>query len=131
MALLITSCSVKRNVPENKMILKRNYVEIHSNDVDFTKSDISPYITQSANPNFLGIMPLTWIYYKTENKTDKKFFSWINKTIGEKPVYFNEELKETSVTQINKYLNDIGYFNSGISTEVKDKKGIAKVFYNI
>lgn len=125
------SCSIRKHVPEGEMILKNNVVEIHSKDVDFTKSDISDYIIQSSNPKFLGVMPLTWVYYKTEKKKDKKFFNWINKTIGEKPVYFNNDMKENSVVQIGKYLNDIGYFNSGISTEVKNKRGISKVYYGI
>ena len=126
----LVSCSIRKHIPEDKMILKNNVVEIYSQDVDFTKSDISPYIIQSSNPKFLGIMPLTWLYYKTENKSSK-LFQWINKTAGEKPVYFNNEMKENSVEQISKYLNDIGYFNSGISTKIKNKKGISKVYYGI
>ena len=113
------------------MILKNNVVEIHSKDVDFTKSDISSCIAQSSNPKFLGLMPLTWVYYKTEKNKESKFVKWINKTIGEKPVYFSNDLKEISVTQISKYLNDVGYFNSGISTEIKNKRGISKVYYGI
>ena len=112
------------------MILKNNVVEIHSKDVEFSKSDISSCIAQASNPKFLGFMPLTWVYYKTENK-DSKFVKWINKTMGEKPVYFNDDLKEVSVAQISKYLNDVGYFNSAISTEVKNKRGISKVYYGI
>ena len=126
----LVSCSIRKHIPEDKMILKNNVVEIYSQDVDFTKSDISSYIIQSSNPKFLGIMPLTWLYYKTENKSSK-LFQWINKTAGEKPVYFNNEMKENSVEQISKYLNDIGYFNSGISTKIKNKKGISKVYYGI
>lgn len=126
----LVSCSIRKHIPEDKMILKSNVVEIYSQDVDFTKSDISPHIIQSSNPKFLGIMPLTWLYYKTENK-NSKLFQWINKTAGEKPVYFNNEMKENSVVQISKYLNDIGYFNSGISTKIKNRKGISKVYYGI
>ena len=126
----LVSCSIRKHIPEDKMILKNNVVEIYSEDVDFTKSDISPYIIQSSNPKFLGIMPLTWLYYKTENKSSK-LFQWINKTAGEKPVYFNNEMKENSVEQISKYLDDIGYFNSGISTKIKNRKGISKVYYGI
>ena len=33
--------------------------------------------------------------------------------------------------QISKYLNNIGYFNSGISVEIKNKKKTAKVTYGI
>lgn len=131
MMIFLVSCSMRKNIPEGKMILKNNVVEIYAQNVDFTKSDISSYISQSSNPKFLGFMPATWIYYKTENKTDKKLFGWINKTIGKKPVYLNDDMKEKSVSEINKYLNDVGYFYSGISTKVKNKKGICKVIYGI
>ena len=131
MLTFLASCSLRKHVPEDKMILKNNIVEINSKDANFTKSDITSYISQSATPNILGFMPQIWIYYKTENKTDKKFCNWINKTIGEKPVYFSNDLKEKSVSQISKYLNDIGYFNSGISTEIKNKHGIGSVIYGI
>ena len=103
MAISMVSCSIKKHVPKNEMILKSNVVEIHSKDVDFTRSDITPYIIQSPTPNFLGLMPLTWVYYKTENKKDKKLSNWINKTIGEKPVYFSKEMEESSIVQIDKY----------------------------
>ena len=113
------------------MILKRNKIEIYSDDVDFTKSDISGCLTQQSNPNFLGFMPLTWIYYKTENKTDKRLYKWINDNISEKPVYYSNEMREKSVSQIIKYLGDIGYFNSVVTNKVKNKKGIGKVYYEI
>ena len=130
MITTFVSCSIRKHIPEGEMILKNNIVEIHSKDVEFSKSDISSCIAQASNPKFLGFMPLTWVYYKTENK-DSKFVKWINKTMGEKPVYFNNDLKETSVAQISKYLNDVGYFNSAISTEIKNKRGISKVYYGI
>ena len=131
MVLFLTSCSIKKYIPDNEVLLKRNNIEIFSKDVDFTKSDISPYIVQEENSNILGLMPLTWVYYKTEKKSDKKISGWINKTIGKKPVYYSNEQKDNSVMQISKYLNNIGYFNSGISVEVKNKKKSVKVTYGI
>ena len=126
-----TSCSIRKHIPENKMILKRNKIVIHSQDVDFSKSDIDACLSQSSNPNFIGFMPLTWVYYKTEKKVDKKFYKWINTTMGEKPVYYNDDLREKSVAQIIKYLGDIGYFNSGVSNKIKNRNGIGKVYYEI
>lgn len=113
------------------MILKDNMIEIDNPKVSFTKSDISPYIIQSENPKFLGFMPLTWLYYKTEKNKDSKVIKWINKTIGEKPVYLNNEMTENSVKQINGYLNNIGYFNSKVTTEVNNRRGIGNVTYTI
>lgn len=131
MITMLVSCSVRKFVPSNEMILKSNVVEIHSKDVDFTKTDITPYIVQQSNPKIFGLMPFTWIYYKTEGGKDRKIKQWINENFGKEPVYFDNEMKENSVVQISKYLNDIGYFNSGISTEIKNKRGISKVYYGI
>lgn len=86
---------------------------------------------QQSNPSFFGFMPLTWLYYKTEDKTDKSLYKWINNSISEKPVYYSNEMREKSVSQIIKYLGDIGYFNSVVSNKVKNRKGIGKVYYEI
>ena len=128
---LFSSCTIRKHIPENNMLLKENIVKVNSDNVDFTKSDIQHCIVQQENHNFLGFLPLQWVYYVTENKTDKKFYNWINRTVGKKPVYISEDLKEKSISQIRKYLNDIGYFNSGISTVINNKKGIAQITYNI
>ena len=110
--VLFTSCSIRKHIPEGKMILKKNKVEIESKDVDFTKYDISKYIAQSENNKILGIMPLTWVYYKTDNRPNSKLLSWINRTVGDKPTYYDNELLDKSIVQISNYLNNIGYFNS-------------------
>lgn len=130
MLLFLASCSIKKHIPEDRMILKKNKIEIKSKDVDFTKSDISAYIAQQENSNILGLMPQTWVYYKTDNK-NSRLFRWVNRTMGKAPVYYNDESKEKSVMQIRKYLNDIGYFNSGISVELESKNKSVKVIYGI
>lgn len=129
--VLFTSCSIRKHIPEGKMILKKNKVEIESKDVDFTKYDISKYIAQSENNKILGIMPLTWVYYKTDNRPNSKLLSWINRTVGDKPTYYDNELLDKSIVQISNYLNNIGYFNSTIYVEHINKRGILKLKYRI
>ncbi len=101
-----------------------------SKDVNFKSSDISKQIAQKANSNIL-FKPSTWIYYKTDDKPNNKAISWINRTIGNKPIYYDNELQSKSLIQINNYLNNIGYFNSSISIEPKNKRGILKLTYKI
>lgn len=76
-------------------------------------------------------MPRVWIYYQTKDKTQKKFYKWINKTLGKDPVYYDKQLTENSSVQISRYLNDIGYFKSEVSTEVKEKNKKTKISYKI
>lgn len=125
--LFFASCSVRKHIPKGEMILKRNKVKIMSEKVNFTASDISKLIVQEKNSNILS----TWIYYKTDNKTNNKVIGWINRTFGDKPVYYDNELQGMSMIQINNYLNNIGYFNSGISIEQKNRRKKLKLTYKI
>ena len=129
--MFLASCSIRKHIPEGEMILKKNNVEIMSNDVDFTASDISKQIVQEKNNNIFGFIPRTWIYYKSESKPNNKFIKLINRWIGNNPIYYDNELQGKSLMQINEYLNNIGYFNSSISVEPKNRRGILKLTYKI
>ena len=128
--VFFTSCSLNKYIPNDKVLLKKNKVQISAKDVEFTSSDVSSYITQKPVSSFFGTMPLLWVYYLTDDK-EGSFGKWINKTIGNEPVYYSEDAKDNSVKEIRNYLDDIGYFNSGISVRVKKKDKIGKVLYEI
>ena len=129
--MFLASCSIRKHIPEGEMILKKNNVEIMSKDVDFTASDISKQIVQEKNNNIFGFIPRTWIYYKSESKPNNKFIKLINRWIGNNPIYYDNELQGKSLMLINEYLNNIGYFNSSISVEPKNRRGILKLTYKI
>lgn len=128
--VFFTSCSLNKYIPNDKVLLKKNKVQISAKDVEFTSSDVSSYITQKPVSSFFGTMPLLWVHYLTDDK-EGSFGKWINKTIGNEPVYYSEDAKDNSVKEIRNYLDDIGYFNSGISVRVKKKDKIGKVLYEI
>lgn len=128
--IFFSSCSLNRFIPEDKYLLSNNTVRVKPSNVSFSSSDVEAYIIQKPNSSFFGTKPLLWVYYLTQN-SEGKIGKWINKTIGDKPVYYSENAKDNSVIEIRNYLNNVGYFNSGISIryETKDKK--MKVHYEI
>lgn len=88
--LVMSSCSIRRYVPEGKSLLLRNKIEITENYKELRRPDISKHVAQDAMPQLLGWMPMVNVYYRTEKKTDKKFYKWVNENIGNEPVYYNE-----------------------------------------
>ena len=133
---LLSSCSIRKYIPEGKRFLSQNEVVIEKKDVEFTKSDLTSYIAQQ--PYKIGFphrFP-TWLYYVTQN-SDKKFWIWINKTISKKPEYFDSELVFTSVNNLEQYLNNRGYFHSKVTSEVvpykksKSQQHRVKVIYTV
>ena len=119
---LLSSCSVGKFVPENQHFLNKNNVVIDGKNVEFTKSEVSAYITQKPHQVRFPFKITTWIYYVTENKTDKSFYRWINETLGRKPEYYDPESSYYSARQIEQYLDNRGYFNSKVTNRV-DFKG--------
>ena len=132
MTVFLASCSVRKYIPEGQMILKKNKIQITSKDVDFKRSDIENFVVKTEYNNVFAYNSLTWwIYYKTMNLTDIKIFSWVNNKLGDKPIYYSDISNDNSIIQISKYLNDMGYFNSGISSVKKIKNDKLTAIYMI
>lgn len=132
---LFTSCSIKRFVPESSAFLDKNKVEIKNKDVDIKASDLKSYITQKTFSARFPFRSGLWWYYITENKTDKKFWRWINNHFGTQPEYYDANASVYSIQQLEQYLNNIGYFNSKVTYRVekvsKRKRHLAKVIYSV
>lgn len=129
--LVMSSCSIRRYVPEGKSLLLRNKIEITENYKELRRPDISKHVVQDAMPQLFGWMPMVNVYYRTEKKTDKKFYKWVNENIGNEPVYYNETSTFESKRVIETYLNDIGFFRSNVETSSKTKNKRTKVTYTI
>ena len=84
-ALLLTSCRVNRFVPEGKHFLYKNTVEIDHKGTEFTKSDVSKYITQKPfKVRFPTRFPV-WLYYITEDNSGKGFKHWVHEHLAKTP----------------------------------------------
>lgn len=130
-AVVLSSCGVNRYIPEGKNFLKKNKIEIEDKDVEFTKSDVSSYITQQPFKSQFPYRFSLWLYYTTENNSGHGFKHWLNEHIAKKPEYFDASEINISARQIEQYLDNRGYFKSKVTTktDISDKR--AKVTYTI
>ncbi len=130
--LFLTSCSGTRYIPENKLLLHKNKVQIKAEKASFSKSDLSILISQKRNNSFIGTRFRLWTHYVTENKTDKKVWKWVHNVVGNPPVYFDENQSNASTQQMTQYLQNVGYFNSKVSYKsINRKNRTTRVIYNV
>lgn len=134
---LLSSCSIRRFVPEGQRFLDENKVVIKNKTVEFTKSDISTYITQKPyfKSRFSTHAPLR-TYYLAQRHPNNRLLQWISRHVGEAPEYFNADATHQSTEQIKQYLNNRGYFNSKVTVETKvskrkRKRHLIKAIYTV
>lgn len=130
-AVLLSSCSIEKFVPKDHYFLDKNIVVIEEKDVEFKKSDVSSYIIQKTHPVRFPFKFSTWLYYVTENKTDKGFWRWVNQKLANTPEYYDEVSAHQSAQQIAQYLDNRGYFNSKVTHNVTYDQYKAKATYTI
>ena len=133
MAIFMSSCGINRFVPEGKYLVKKNSVVIEDKGYKIEKSKLSSLIILKPYRETFQTNTPTWIYYKWERRPKSKFWTWMNKTFGKEPVYYDPAGANNSAKQMMRYLNNIGHFNSNVthSVDLQKRKKRAFVTYNV
>jgi outer membrane protein assembly factor BamA len=140
--LFFSSCNSTKHLSENQYLLRKNSININTNNRFLKKSDLidqlQSFIIQKPNSYFpsigLGISFPVKLYlynfrYKKYAKDSNSLF--IKNRIVEKPVIFDSSLKNKSKSNIAKYLYNNGYFYANISDSTYFRNQKAYVHYNI
>jgi outer membrane protein assembly factor BamA len=140
--LFFSSCNSTKHLSENQYLLRKNSININTNNRFLKKSDLidqlQSFIIQKPNSYFpsigLGISFPVKLYlynfrYKKYAKDSNSLF--IKNRIVEKPVIFDSSLKNKSKSNIAKYLYNNGYFYASISDSTYFRNQKAYVHYNI
>jgi len=132
-AVLMSSCSIRRFVPEGKYLVKSNKVVIEKKGTEISKSGISKYISLKPYKKAIQTNIPTWIYYNYERHPKSVFWKWMDKNFGNEPTYYDEAEANKSMTQMLRYLDNVGYFNSQMSHDVKTRKRkkTARITYHV
>ena len=127
--VFICSCSTTRVLQNGEFRLARNHVSV-TNGNDFNTSQIEPYIKQKPNSYFIfGWNPFLNVYNWSNGKGGgwDKFVS----RIGVAPVVYDPGLVESSVENIVRHLEYLGYFNSKVDTKIEVRKRKVYVDYAV
>lgn len=120
---LLISCNTTKRLKENEYLLVKNEIKVLKNHKEFSASDLESLIQQQPNKKFLGIVPI------------KLIWNGMFKNSGEPPVVVDKSLIDESKTQMEKYLNNSGFYGSVIMDSItpvgNEKRRKRKVVYNL
>ena len=128
-AICMLSCSTTRVLQDGEFRLAKNKVEV-TNDKSFNTGQIEPYLKQKPNSYFIfGWNPFLNIY----NWSNGKGTGWDRfvQKIGVAPVVYDSEMVGSSVENITRHLEYLGYFHSTVDTKIEVKKRKVYVGYYV
>jgi len=114
-------------VQDGEYLLKKNNVTIDKKApgvkrLPFSSDDMYSLIQQQPNTMFLGVAKAgLWVNSFTSKGKKTKFKTWLNKNLGHEPVIFQDNQIQRTIDQMSLFLNNNGFFNSQISTEISRK----------
>ncbi|WP_121665403.1 translocation and assembly module lipoprotein TamL [Mesonia aquimarina] len=135
--VLFYSCSVKKFIPEDELLYTGADVKLIDtlkikNKTGLT-TELNNLLVPKPNSKVLGMRLGLYFHYKAQREKPGFINKFLNKKIGEEPVYFSEiEIPQTE-DLIQNRLGNNGFFNSQISSAVKKDSAAkqAKVNYEV
>ena len=129
LSFVICSCSTTRVLQDGEFRLARNNVTV-VNDKSFNTNQIEPYLKQKPNSYLIfGWNPFLNLYNWSNGK-GKGWDKFVEK-VGVAPVVYDPEMVESSVENITRHLEYLGYFNSSVQTRLQVKKRRVYVDYDV
>lgn len=120
---IIQSCAIKKYMPDDTFLYNAGKVEIHNqdniSDQNYIQQKLDDVLFPTPNTKTLGMRPGLHIHYKAQRENPGFLNRFLNKRIGEKPVYFDEVNIENTIKVLENRLENIGFFNSKVDYEVK------------
>lgn len=135
--IVVSGCNTTRSVQDDEYLLKKNVININrkeavEKETRVNTDDLYGLLQQQPNEKFLGLFKFgLWVNSFTSKGKETKFKKWLNRNLGQEPVILQSNKVNRSEDQIRLYLENNGFFNARISTEITRKKKKATVAYTI
>ena len=129
--LLFSACNTTKFVPDGEYLLDK--VTVKSENKDIKSGDLKEYLRQTPNAAVFGLWRMQLgLYNWAPIDTVKKFNHFLNRTfhkIGDPPVIYNTALTSLTVQQLQRLLENKGYINAKVQSNVSIKGKKAAVEY--
>ncbi|MBO9154105.1 BamA/TamA family outer membrane protein [Chitinophaga sp. GCM10012297] len=125
LALLLAACSTTRTVPEGDRLYTGHEIKWTEKkkpkDWSDLKSGMDERVRPSPNRKFLGMPIKLWLYNLGNEPKGKGLNHLLRNKWGEAPVLMSQVRPNRTERILNSYLEDNGYFQSEVESEVKNK----------
>lgn len=131
--LLIQACSVNRFVPDDEVLFEGADINIQKNDsigaITEVKNELLSVLKPEPNATFLGMRLPLYFHYKAQKESPGFITKWLNKKIGEEPVYLSSVNTERIKDLMRNRLDNKGFFYSTVEHTVDSSESKASVLY--
>ena len=132
---LIYSCSVEKFIPEDERLYTGAKLIIESDSTIKKKKslrqELENAISPEPNSKILGMRLGLYVHYKAQREKPGFINKWLNKKIGEEPVYQSDvENLQVEDILVNRLEND-GFFYSRAASNFNEKRKMASITYKV
>ncbi|WP_149304542.1 translocation and assembly module lipoprotein TamL [Pareuzebyella sediminis] len=131
----LVSCSVEKYIPEGEALYTGAELETEVltddkiDDFKKVKTELNTLMQPKPNSSFLGMRLGLYFHYKAQREHPGFLNKWLNKKIGEEPVYFSDTNIQRIEDLILNRLDNRGFFYSDVASEIDSTAKYAKVKY--
>ncbi|NIJ43805.1 outer membrane protein assembly factor BamA [Wenyingzhuangia heitensis] len=133
--LIITSCSVTRFIPKGEKLYSGASLKMKNENnvkkLSGLEDELQELLRPEPNSKILGRRVGLYYHYKTKEGSKNFITKYINKKIGEKPVYYSNVSQNKVIDLIKNRLDNRGFFNSKVTASVKEKIYSKSIKYTI
>lgn len=123
------SCSPTRYVGKDEYLLNR--VKLEVKDKKMNPGELKKAVRQKTNTRILGVFRFHLGLYNLSGRDEEKRFNRWLRSIGEAPVIYSPFMTDRSISQLQLFLNNKGYYNATVTDTVWFRKKKAHVKYLI
>ncbi|MCP4550618.1 MAG: BamA/TamA family outer membrane protein [Bacteroidetes bacterium] len=116
----------------DKPLLNKNKIVVQAENSEINKDEFYGLIGQTPNKRLLGVWRFKlWANQLSTKGKERKFKNWMSRSFGESPVFFDTQITQKSIRQMEIYLNKTGHFNSKVWYESIAKRKKLNLIYHI
>ncbi|WP_051315481.1 translocation and assembly module lipoprotein TamL [Arenibacter certesii] len=131
----LQSCSVKKYIPQDELLYTDGNIQLEADttirDLGKINQELQNLLKPEPNTKFLGAYIRLWAHYKSQKEKPGFINRFLNKKIGEEPVYLSDIDLEKTEELINNRLENRGFFRNNITSSVYKKTKTASIVYQV
>lgn len=119
LCLTVSGCSSSKHVPKGQYLLDKVNIKIDSTAAGdkLDVAEMQAYLRQLPNHKMLWSIKFRLGFYNLSGRDSTKWWNkWMRK-LGEPPVVYNQRLTDESITRLEQYLANKGYFTPIVTVD--------------
>ncbi|HEA22868.1 MAG TPA: hypothetical protein ENH87_18390 [Pricia antarctica] len=134
---MVVSCSIEKYIPEGESLYTGAEIETTLADdaedvkINALNAELNTLVRPDPNSRILGMRLGLYYHYKAQREKPGFINKWLNKKIGEEPVYFSEVNPQRVEELILNRMDNRGFFYGRASSEIDSTKNFAGVKYKV